>query len=42
MYDLKEGVYETIWRELLDIYDFIELEDSDFISEDLVEAEVES
>jgi CRISPR-associated protein Cmr2 len=42
MFDLKEGVYETIWRELLDIYDFIELEDSDFISEDLVEAEVES
>jgi len=42
MYDLKEGVYETIWRELLDIYDFIELEDSDFISEELVEAEVES
>jgi len=26
----------------LDIYDFIELEDSDFISEELVEAEVES
>jgi CRISPR-associated protein Cmr2 len=42
MYDLEERVYETIWRELLDIYDFIELEDSDFISEDLVEAEVES
>jgi CRISPR-associated protein Cmr2 len=42
MFDLKEGVYETIWRELLDIYDFIELEDSDFISQDLVEAEVES
>jgi CRISPR-associated protein Cmr2 len=42
MFDLKEGVYETIWRELLDIYDFIELEDSDFISEELVEAEVES
>ena len=43
MYDLEERVYETIWRELLDIYDFIESEeDSDFISEDLVEAEVES
>ena len=42
MFDLEERVYETIWRELLDIYDFIELEDSDFISEDLVEAEVES
>ncbi|MEG4505010.1 type III-B CRISPR-associated protein Cas10/Cmr2 [Microcoleus sp. F6_B4] len=42
MYDLDERVYETIWREIVDIYDFIELEDSEFIPEDLVDAEVES
>jgi CRISPR-associated protein Cmr2 len=41
MFDLKEGVYETIWRELLDIYDFIE-EDSEPISEDLANMEVDS
>ena len=41
MFDLKEGVYETIWRELVDIYDFIE-EDSKPISEDLANMEVDS
>jgi CRISPR-associated protein Cmr2 len=41
MFDLKEGVYETIWRELVDIYDFIE-EDSEPISEDLANMEVDS
>lgn len=29
----KRTVYETIWREIVDIYDFIELEDSQFSSE---------
>lgn len=38
----KRTVYETIWREIVDIYDFIELEDSQFSSEISVEAEVES
>jgi CRISPR-associated protein Cmr2 len=42
MYDVEDKVYETIWRELVDIYDFIELEDYEFIPEDLVNAEVES
>jgi CRISPR-associated protein Cmr2 len=43
MFDLKEGVYETIWRELVDIYDFIEQEeDSKPISEDAVNVEVKS
>ncbi|TAG19144.1 MULTISPECIES: type III-B CRISPR-associated protein Cas10/Cmr2 [unclassified Microcoleus] len=41
MFDLKEGVYETIWRELVDIYDFIE-EDSEPISEELANMEVDS
>ncbi|MEG4998175.1 type III-B CRISPR-associated protein Cas10/Cmr2 [Microcoleus sp. B4-D4] len=38
----KRTVYETIWREIVDIYDFIELEDSQLSSEISVEAEVES
>ncbi|MEG3967803.1 type III-B CRISPR-associated protein Cas10/Cmr2 [Microcoleus sp. T2B6] len=38
----KRTVYETIWREIVDIYDFIELEDSQFSSEISVDAEVES
>lgn len=43
MFDLKEKVYETIWRELVDIYDFIEREeDSEPISEDLTNMEVDS
>ena len=43
MYDLEERVYETIWRELLDIYDFIESEeDSESSSEDLANMEVDS
>lgn len=43
MYDLEERVYETIWRELLDIYDFIESEeDSESSSEDLATMEVDS
>jgi CRISPR-associated protein Cmr2 len=43
MYDLEEIVYETIWRELLDIYDFIESEeDSESSSEDLANMEVDS
>ncbi len=42
MYDVEDKVYETIWREIVDIYDFIELEDLEIIPEDLVEAEVES
>jgi CRISPR-associated protein Cmr2 len=41
MFDLKDGVYETIWRELVDIYDFIE-EDSEPISEDLANMELDS
>ena len=41
MFDLKERVYETIWRELVDIYDFIE-KDSEPISEDLENMEVDS
>ena len=41
MFNLKERVYETIWRELVDIYDFIE-EDSKPISEDLANMEVDS
>ncbi|MCP2727932.1 type III-B CRISPR-associated protein Cas10/Cmr2 [Limnofasciculus baicalensis] len=41
MFDLKEGVYETIWRELVDIYDFIE-KDSEPILEDLANMEVDS
>ncbi|GGA44827.1 type III-B CRISPR-associated protein Cas10/Cmr2 [Okeania sp. KiyG1] len=27
MYDQEEMLYETIWREIVDIYDFIEIED---------------
>lgn len=43
MYDLEEKVYETIWRELVDIYDFIESEeDSESSSEDLATMEVDS
>ncbi|TAE16886.1 MAG: type III-B CRISPR-associated protein Cas10/Cmr2 [Oscillatoriales cyanobacterium] len=38
----KRTVYETIWREIVDIYDFIELEDSQLSSESSAEAEVES
>ncbi|MEG3930064.1 type III-B CRISPR-associated protein Cas10/Cmr2 [Microcoleus sp. T3_B1] len=38
----KRTVYETIWREIVDIYDLIELEDSQFSSEISVDAEVES
>jgi CRISPR-associated protein Cmr2 len=40
MFDLKEGVYETIWRELVDIYDFIE-KDSQSIVEDFANMEVD-
>jgi len=42
MYDVEDKVYETIWREIVDIYDFIELEDSEVIPEDFVDVEVES
>ncbi|WP_424410027.1 type III-B CRISPR-associated protein Cas10/Cmr2 [Microcoleus sp.] len=38
----KRTVYETIWREIVDIYDFIELENSELSSEDAVNVEVES
>ncbi|MBE9187286.1 type III-B CRISPR-associated protein Cas10/Cmr2 [Microcoleus sp. LEGE 07076] len=38
----KRTVYETIWREIVDIYDFIELENYEFIPEYLVDVEVES
>lgn len=41
MFNLKERVYETIWRELVDIYDFIE-EDSEPISEYLANMEIDS
>ncbi|NER04113.1 MAG: type III-B CRISPR-associated protein Cas10/Cmr2, partial [Okeania sp. SIO3C4] len=27
MYDEKEKLYETIWREIVDIYEFIEIEE---------------
>jgi CRISPR-associated protein Cmr2 len=40
MYDVEDRVYETIWRELIDIYDFIELEDSESSLEYSVNAEV--
>jgi CRISPR-associated protein Cmr2 len=43
MFDLKDKVYETIWREIVDIYDFIEPEEnSEPISEDLANMEVDS
>ncbi|MEG4941184.1 type III-B CRISPR-associated protein Cas10/Cmr2 [Microcoleus sp. F4-D5] len=42
MYDAENKVYETIWREIIDIYDFIELEDSEPISEDLANMEIDS
>lgn len=43
MFDLKEGVYETIWRELVDIYDFIEREEEpEPISEELANMEIDS
>ncbi|MEG4496219.1 type III-B CRISPR-associated protein Cas10/Cmr2 [Microcoleus sp. F10-C6] len=43
MFDLEDKVYETIWRELLDVYDFIELEAaSKPISENLTNMEVDS
>ena len=41
MFDLEDKVYETIWRELVDIYDFIE-EDPQSIVEDLATMEVDS
>jgi len=43
MFDLKDKVYETIWREIVEIYDFIEPEEnSEPISEDLANMEVDS
>jgi CRISPR-associated protein Cmr2 len=34
MYDSKEQAYETIWREMVDLYDFIEIsEDSDSLNQ---------
>ena len=43
MFDLKDKVYETIWREIVDLYDFIEPEEnSEPISEDLANMEVDS
>lgn len=42
MYDVENKFYETIWGEIVDIYDFIELEDSEVVSENLVDVEVES
>jgi len=43
MFDLKDKVYETIWREIVDIYDFIEPEEnSEPILEDLANMEVDS
>lgn len=42
MFDVENKVYETIWREILDIYDFIELEDSELSREKAVDVEVES
>jgi len=41
MYDAENKVYETIWREIVDIYDFIE-EDSEPISEYLANMEIDS
>jgi CRISPR-associated protein Cmr2 len=38
----KRTIYETIWREIVDIYDFIELEDSELSREKAVDVEVES
>ena len=46
MYDVENKVYETIWREIVDIYDFIEYdfieEDAESISEKAADVEVES
>jgi len=43
MFDLKDKVYETIWREIVDIYDFIEPEEnSEPILEGLANMEVDS
>lgn len=41
IYDVENKVYETIWREIVDIYDFIE-EDAESISEKAADVEVES
>jgi CRISPR-associated protein Cmr2 len=29
MYEPKDKIYETIWRDVVDIYDFIEVSSSD-------------
>ncbi|OCR00132.1 type III-B CRISPR-associated protein Cas10/Cmr2 [Oscillatoriales cyanobacterium USR001] len=38
MYEPKDGIYETIWREVVDIYDFIEVSSSDSTNQQQITA----